>query len=220
MQARREFLKKALGFLTGAMLLFSPALSGVRSALARTKRIILPRNTKRESLITRNPAELDTRNLEITPLHEFKTMGITDHRVDLERWRLQVTGCVKKPLRLSRAEILDLPSIERNVLLICPGVFVNHGRWKGISIADLLRRAGAEKGAAQVTLHGPEGDYEKTETFTMEEVSSNKVFLAYAVNGKGLPQKHGFPLRAVAEDHYGFDWVKYVYKVTADMCGG
>jgi len=42
---------------------------------------------------------------------------------------------------------------------------------------------------------------------------SDKVFLAYEVNGKPLPQRHGFPLRAVAEDSFGYDWVKYVYKV-------
>jgi DMSO/TMAO reductase YedYZ molybdopterin-dependent catalytic subunit len=30
-----------------------------------------------------------------------------------------------------------------------------------------------------------------------------------------LPQKHGFPLRLVAEDHYGARWVKYVDRITA-----
>jgi len=28
-------------------------------------------------------------------------------------------------------------------------------------------------------------------------------------------QKHGFPLRVVAEDRFGSDWVKYVYKIEA-----
>jgi len=41
------------------------------------------------------------------------------------------------------------------------------------------------------------------------------VFLAFEVNGEKLPQKHGFPLRIVAEDYYGSDWVKYVYKIEA-----
>ena len=40
-----------------------------------------------------------------------------------------------------------------------------------------------------------------------------QVFLAYDVNGKALPKRHGFPLRVVAEDYYGDDWVKYVYKM-------
>ncbi len=50
----------------------------------------------------------------------------------------------------------------------------------------------------------------------VEDLLSNKVFLAYELNGKPLPQRHGFPLRAVAEGYYGYDWVKYVYKVTVE----
>ena len=42
-----------------------------------------------------------------------------------------------------------------------------------------------------------------------------RCFWAYQVNGVDLPQKHGFPLRIVAEDYYGDDWVKYVDKIEA-----
>ncbi len=37
--------------------------------------------------------------------------------------------------------------------------------------------------------------------------------LAYGVNGRILPKKHGFPLRIVAEGYYGYNWVKYAYRV-------
>ena len=50
----------------------------------------------------------------------------------------------------------------------------------------------------------------------MADILSDKVFLAYEVNGKALPRKHGFPLRVVAEDHYGSEWVKYVDKITVE----
>jgi sulfoxide reductase catalytic subunit YedY len=36
------------------------------------------------------------------------------------------------------------------------------------------------------------------------------------VNGKDLPRRHGFPLRVVAEDSYGSDWVKYVTRVSVE----
>ena len=47
-------------------------------------------------------------------------------------------------------------------------------------------------------------------------ILSNNVFLAYQVNGEPLPRRHGFPLRTVAEGYYGYDWVKYVYKITVE----
>jgi len=49
--------------------------------LAKTKKVILPRGTKRESLVNKNPADLDASNLEVTPLKDFGTMGLTDHGV-------------------------------------------------------------------------------------------------------------------------------------------
>lgn len=176
----------------------------------------MPKGTKREDLIQKNPAELDARHLDLTPLKDFGTMGITDHKPDLNTWALHVDGHVLSPLKLTYREVSAAPHIERNVLLICPGFFANHGRWKGISIRDLLKKAGLKEGATHVTVRGPDSSYEKVDRFPLEEVLAEKIFLADHVNGEPLPQKHGFPLRLVAEDHYGYDWVKYVYRVTAE----
>lgn len=203
-----------LKFTAGIGLLFSPLLSWIRVVQAKIQKIILPKDVPREDLAYKNPAKLDTRNLDVTPLEDFQTMGITDHQTDLNTWRLEVTGDVEKPVRLSYSEILALPAIERDVLMICPGVFANHGRWKGISMDALFQKVKVKDGGTLVAFGGPEGKYEKVEQFYLKDVITNKVFLAYEVNGKALPRKHGSPLRVVAEEHYGFNWVKYVYKIT------
>jgi DMSO/TMAO reductase YedYZ molybdopterin-dependent catalytic subunit len=219
MKKRRQFLKLVLGFFAGLGVWLNPVFSVLGSGVKKVGRIILPKETARETLKDKNPATLDTRNLEPTPLGGFGTMGLSDYAVSLDSWRLEVTGEVQKPLRLRYEEITGLPAIERNVLLICPGFFANHGAWKGISIKALLDLAQAREGVTHVTVHGPEGKYESLQRYPMEDVLSNKVFLAYQVNGKALPQRHGFPLRTVAEDYYGYDWVKYVYKVTVEKIG-
>jgi sulfoxide reductase catalytic subunit YedY len=216
MNKRRKFLKIGVGFLAGTVLMFGPLFSTVRWVFAKAQKTILPKGTKRESLIQRNPRSLDTRNLETTPLKDFGTMGTTDHKVNLDEWRLEVSGRVKRPISLTYPEILAIPSIEKNVLLICPGFFANHGQWKGISVKVLLERAGMDKDVTHVTFSGPKGGYGKQETFPMEDILGDKVFLAYGVNGEPLPKKHGFPLRVVAEGYYGDDWVKYVYKMTLE----
>lgn len=216
MNQRRRFLKISLEFITGIGFLLSPFFSLTRRVHAKIQKIILPKNTPLKDLINKNPAELDTRNLEITPLKEFKTMGLTDQKTDLHTWRLKVEGHVEVPLDLTYSQILALPAIEREVLLICPGFFANHGRWKGISMSALLQKAKVTDQGTRVTFRGPEGIYEKAEGFPLTDVLSNKVFLAYAVNGTPLPQKHGFPLRVVAEGYYGYMWIKYVHKMTVE----
>ncbi|MDZ7700452.1 MAG: molybdopterin-dependent oxidoreductase [Deltaproteobacteria bacterium] len=125
----------------------------------------------------------------------------------------QCGGSVKRPLQLTYEDIQVLLRIERKVLLICPGFFANYGRWQGISMPDLLQRAGVNERVTHVRFSGPEGAYQKVAQYPIQAVRANQVFLAYGVNGKRLPVKHGFPLRLVAEGYYGYEWVKYVDNV-------
>jgi DMSO/TMAO reductase YedYZ molybdopterin-dependent catalytic subunit len=186
------------------------------SALGEAKRIVIPPGTPRESLVQKNPAELDTRNIDITPLESFGVMGLSDHKVDLEQWVLEVDGDIETPLRLNYSQLRALPSVEREVLLICPGVFANNGRWKGTSIGSILDKAKAREGVSHVKISGPENSYAKTVSCPIADVKSDRVFLAYEVNGEHLPVRHGYPLRLVAEGYYGYDWVKYASRLTAE----
>ena len=214
MASRRDFMKRILTGLLGFGVVerLFPRPSPAASTKGKT---VIPKGTKREDLVDKNPKDVDGRNLEITPLKDFGTMGLDDYKVNLDTWRLIVDGDVSEKLSLTYSDITEMPAVERKVLLICPGVFVNNGLWKGISVKELFKRAGAKTGVNHVTLSGPEGNYEKALGVPLKDVQSDKVFLAYEVNGKRLPVKHGFPLRVVAEGYYGYDWVKYVYKVTA-----
>jgi sulfoxide reductase catalytic subunit YedY len=215
-KTRRQFINLILGFLSGMGLVFSPIANGIRVVFAKAKKIILPKGTPMNSLVGKNPATLDTQNLDLTPVQEFDTMGLDDHDIDLKKWQLEIGGQVHRSRKLTYDQIIEMPSIERNVLLICPGFFAYHARWKGISVAKLFETAGGSSDVTEVTFSGPDGRYEKTDRFPIEDILSDKVFLAYSVNGSVLPKKHGFPLRVVAEDYYGGKWVKYVYKVTAN----
>lgn len=211
MYTRRSFT----GLIAGG--LGASALLGWLGGLARRAwaagRKVLTKATRRESLIHENPADLDTTDLQVTPLDKFGTMGETDRAVDLATWRLEISGLVRRPARFTYAELTALPTIEREVLLICPGVFANHGRWTGFSIAALLRQADIDPTATRVAITATGG---KTSRFALADVLADKVFFATHVNGTTLPRKHGFPLRVVAEDHYGEEWVKYVGKLTVE----
>jgi sulfoxide reductase catalytic subunit YedY len=202
--------------MTGIAISSSALMLPVKRIYAKAKRFIVPKGTRRETLVDRNPAELDPRNLEVTPLKDFGKMGLSDHIEDISKWELEIEGHVKNPMKISYEEIKKLPSIKKKVLLICPGYFANYGEWEGISFKELLKISKAKNNITHVTVKGPLGVYGKTQRFPIKEVMSDQVFLAYKVNGKPLPVKHGFPLRIVAKDYYGFDWVKYVSSVTVD----
>jgi len=185
----------------------------IRRAYPDAGKIILPPGTKRETLIDKDPKYLDTRNMEITPLGDFETMGLSDFEVNIKEWRLDIKGKVKTALQLTYPEILSLPSVEKDVLLTCPGVFANYGRWQGVSMKDLLGRARMESGVTHIIFYsGPEAAYKRE--FPVDDVLADRVFLAYRVNGQTLPIRDGYPLRVVAEGYYGSDWIKYVSKMS------
>ena len=79
----------------------------------------------------------------------------------------------------------------------------------------VLNPAQMKADTTHIRAFGPQGSQEREQLFPIADIRSDKVFLAFAVNEKPLPQKHGFPLRIVAEDYYGSDWIKYVYKIEA-----
>jgi DMSO/TMAO reductase YedYZ molybdopterin-dependent catalytic subunit len=215
MADRRLFLKQLAGYAAGFLSASVYWVSKPEMSWGAVRRL-LPKSTKLETLVNENPAHLDARHLELEPLEQFETMGLSDQAVDLKTWRLVCTGRVKEELRLTYDQVRALPPLEKPVLLVCPGFFATYGRWKGISLAALAIKAGVKKGVTHVTITGPEGPYEKTARFPWKEVEAGRVFLAYQVNGVTLPVKHGYPLRLVAEGVYGSEWVKYVYQVQFD----
>lgn len=189
-------------------------LGKIDIAWGHARRTIIPKGAMQKDIVNQNPAEIDTSFLDITPVEDFGVMGLEDYEASLEKWHLIVDGNVSEPLSLGYRDVLALPAVEKTVLLICPGVFAINGQWKGISMKSLFNRARLKAETGYVTVRGPEGNYEKVERFSLEEVLHDQVLLAYEVNGVALPKKHGFPLRVVAQDHYGSEWVKYVYRLT------
>ena len=157
-----------------------------------------------------NPAEIDNRNLDVDPLGKFGTMGPTDVAVDVKTYQLKIKGAVNHPLALSYDQILKFPPLAEVVLLICPGFFANNGRWTGVSLKALLQEAQVKKEARYVDVRGA---YDKGVRIPLKALDRKKILLAYRVNGETLPQKHGFPLRLVYEDAYGYDWIKYVDEI-------
>lgn len=213
MTTRRQAIKLLLSISIGVSVFCGKIGAGLHLAYAKVKRIVLPKKTPMPGLISKNPAKLDTRHLDTTPMDEFDVMGQTTYSVDLEKWRLELSGAIEHPRQLTYENILKLPAIERNVLLICPGFFAYNGRWKGISSSALLSAAKLKPQVTHVEFSGPKGRGRMTKKFAIEEVMTDKIFIAHQVNGRPLPEKHGFPVRLVAEDHYGGRWVKYVDKI-------
>ena len=209
MWTRRDFLRKSIWVSLSGFVVNSLLCKFISTSWAKAKQL-LSKGFPKDQMINMNPAEIDNRNLEIDPLDKFGTMGPTDVAVDIKAFRLKITGKIKQPLSLTYDEILKYPSLTETVLLICPGFFTNNGRWSGVSFRTLLKNANVHQEAKYLDVKGV---YGKVVRISLKDTDRKRVFLAFRINREPLPQKHGFPLRLVYEDAYGYDWVKYVEEI-------
>ncbi len=131
----------------------------------------------------------------------------TPQLIDLESYRLEVTGLVDTPQSLTYDQLRCLPKVEAGAELVCPGFFVDEASWAGTPILDVLALAGVQENATRVRLVSADGYGVYVALANLEELGG---FLAYEWEGEPLPILHGFPVRAVLPGQTGGLWVKWL----------
>jgi len=161
--------------------------------------------------------------------------------LDAGSFRLTVGGAVEKPIELSMEELLDLPAVTRAATLECAGngrVFlepraqgvqwelgaVGTAEWTGVPLDAVLRRAGLRAEVREIVLEGADRGVTESNGTRGSEIAyargvcvedSERVVLAYAMNGEPLSREHGFPLRAIVPGHYAMASVKWLTRIHA-----
>jgi DMSO/TMAO reductase YedYZ molybdopterin-dependent catalytic subunit len=108
----------------------------------------------------------------ITPIERFFVRThVTVPKVEIAGWRLKVEGHVSTPLSLSIDELRKMPAAELVGVLECAGngrAFYDppvaglqwtngaagNGRWRGVRLAEVLKRAGIRPGAVEILFDG------------------------------------------------------------------
>jgi len=130
--------------------------------------------------------------------------------IDINTYRLKVTGLVNNPLSLTFAQIKALPSQSRLVDLPCVEGWTDKAVWTGPSLADVLKQAGLKSNARTVIFKSP-GGY--STSLTTADITATDPMLAYGVNGTRLPDEQGYPLRLVVPHRLGYKWCKWVVEI-------
>lgn len=145
-------------------------------------------------------------------------------RVDIATWRLDVTGAVEAPFALTYDELLDLDAIEQVHTLECisnptGGELISTALWTGVRMRDLLQRARPTAKAFDAVLTSVDG---YVDSFAIAKAMEQETLLVYLMNGKTLPQDHGYPVRVLVPNIYGMKnvkWLRSIEVVSFDKLG-
>ena len=160
--------------------------------------------------------------LYFTPNDKFYVVNYADSAVsvsrdiNIEQWRVTLKGEVKMSMSLGWRDILNRDAFDQVVTLECidtlpGGDSLGNATWRGISLKQLLKEAGADEETARDVIFRAADGYDDSVPF--KRAMEDDVMLAYLMNGEKLPQAHGFPLRLIVPGLYGIKNVKWITEI-------
>ena len=148
--------------------------------------------------------------------HYVVTQNPVDPTANLDVWRLEITGLVSNPGTYTYEQLKSLPSTSRAVTLECiangpGGRLISTAIWQGVTLRTLLEKhGGALPNARYVAFYSIDG---YTVSQPLDVVLAADALLAWHMNGVPVPNRHGFPLRALIPGRYGEENAKWLTRV-------
>jgi len=153
----------------------------------------------------------------ITPNELFYcvTKNVVDPRVNVPLWHLEVNGLVQNKATYRFDDLKGFPAVEQETTLMCisnglDAGLMSNAVWKGVALRDLIDPAGPLSDAARVRLHSVDN---YTDTIPLDKALEPTTLLAYEMNGAPLPNRHGYPLRAIVPGYFGEKQVKWLTRI-------
>ncbi len=147
----------------------------------------------------------------LSSIEDFRENSIKGpQQVDRDAYRLRIDGLAANPQELEYGEVLERESWRKVVGLNCVEGWAVNILWEGVLMRDLLALAEPLPEAVTVILHAADG---YTTSFPIGWFADRDILLAYRMNDVELPPERGFPFQLVAEDKWGYKWIKWVTRI-------
>jgi DMSO/TMAO reductase YedYZ molybdopterin-dependent catalytic subunit len=158
---------------------------------------------------------VEVRDYEGTPLSsiaDFRENSIKGpQRVDRANYTLAVDGLVRENKTFTYDEVIGSHARYRKmVTLYCVEGWDVTILWDGVLVRDLIDEAGADPGATSVVFYAADG---YSTSLPLGYVRDRDILMAYAMNNVTLPAERGFPFQLVAEDRWGYKWIKWITRI-------
>ena len=145
----------------------------------------------------------------INDFHENSILG--PQFINESDYRLTVTGLTTRTTVSTYRDILDKhQTYTKVVTLHCVEGWDVTILWEGVLVRDLINEAGIDPKANTVIFHAHDG---YTTSFPLDYLMNNDIIMAYKINNVTLPAERGYPFELVAEDKWGYKWIKWIEEI-------
>lgn len=142
--------------------------------------------------------------------HISRTLPVWDEAVR-GVWRLEVTGAVRQPLRLTLDDMQKLPRRTQRVNHYCVEGWTAVAVWSGVRLSELARVAQITSDADYVDFQSFDSDYH--ESWDIDSALHPQTLIAYGMDGRWLGANHGAPARLHSPVKLGYKSVKYLTRI-------
>jgi DMSO/TMAO reductase YedYZ molybdopterin-dependent catalytic subunit len=148
---------------------------------------------------------------DLSSVNDFRENSIKGvQHVNPATYRLEIAGLVATPLTLTRDQVIDRTLYKKVVTLHCVEGWDATILWEGVKVKDLLAAAGYDPKASTVIFTAYDG---YTTSLPTAYLTGNDILLAFKMNEIPIPDERGYPFVLVAEDKWGYKWIKWVTKI-------
>ncbi len=145
----------------------------------------------------------------INDFHENSIAG--PQHINESDYRLTITGLTTTTSVLTLPEILTSHRhYTKVVTLNCVEGWSVKLLFEGVLVRDLIREAGVDPRANTIVFTAHDT---YTTSFPLSYVMDNDILMAYKMNNVTLPAERGYPFELVAEDKWGYKWIKWIEKI-------
>lgn len=146
---------------------------------------------------------------KVTVFRENSIRG--PQQVDINNYRLQITGLVETPKQYTYDEIIkNKTKYKKAVTLDCVEGWSVKILWEGILVRELIAEAKPRPETKIIIFKAYDG---YSTSFPIDYIMKNDILMAYKMNDIIIPAERGFPFELVAESKWGYKWIKWINEI-------
>jgi len=164
---------------------------------------------------TEELALVETREYEgvnLSSINDFKENSlIGPQEIDVESYTLRITGLVTNSKNYTYDEVVNEHQHYKKVVTMdCIEGWSVTILWEGVLVRDLLAEVEPLENAKVIIFRAYDG---YSTYLPIDYIIDNDILMAYKMNDVVLPPERGFPFQLVAENEWGFKWIKWITEI-------